>query len=196
MLPSNLLVARKYGDTIRPVYAELDQKNLDVAERLIHAYREHVGAKKSNVEAEVDRMEGMGYDYRYVRGLATLLDRRCEFRSETAVEPLQARRTVFQLAAKKGIPATEQDRRAILTAAAEALDVTGTQLEHSLYGDLADEQILHHFEPLEAERLVRQYNLSLTQTLLFKSTEMQFTASGNWQCIFRQISFSEDPFAL
>jgi len=37
--------------------------------------------------------------------------------------------------------------------------------------------------------LVRRYNLGLTQTLLFRCAEMGFTASGNWQRIFRQVKW-------
>lgn len=189
MLPSNLLIARKYGDTIRPVYARIDERSLDVAERLIQTYKEHVGEKKAHLQRIVDRLENMGHDYRFIRGLSTLLERRCEFRCKTAVDPIQARRRVFQLVAERGVPTTDEDRQEILEEVARMLGVTAEQLEQSLYGDLEDEQILYGFNPPRAEKLVKQYNLSLTQTLLFRSTEMEFTASGNWQIIFRQIKW-------
>lgn len=189
MLPSSLLIARKYGDTIRPVYARINEQNLEVAEKLIQTYRNHVGEKKGDLQSVLDDLENIGYDYRYVRGLSTLLERRCEFRSKTAVDPIQARRTVFKLAADRGVPTTYERRQDILEEAAEQLRITAEQLEQSLYGDLDDELILHHFNPVKGERLMKWYNLSLTQTLLFRSTEMEFTASGNWQTIFRQIKW-------
>jgi predicted nuclease of restriction endonuclease-like RecB superfamily len=49
---------------------------------------------------------------------------------------------------------------------------------------LDDELILEKFDPPSASELLKQYNLSLTQTLLFDSTELSFTASGNWQRLF------------
>ena len=48
---------------------------------------------------------------------------------------------------------------------------------------------MEHVAPLDPVDLIKQYNLSLAQTLLFQSTEMTFTTSGNWQRIFRAIKF-------
>ncbi len=189
MLPSNLLIARKYGDTIRPVYAQLDKQTLELADRLIHTYQDYVGEKKQDLMEAVSQWEKTEHDYRFVRGLSTLLERRCQFRSQTKVDPLQARRTVFQLGAEKELPTREEARQQILEEAASKLEIRVEDLEHSLYGDLEGEQILKQFNPVRAYRLVRRYNLSLTQTLLFRSAEMGFTASGNWQPIFRQIKW-------
>ncbi len=187
LLPSSLLIARKYGNTIRPVYARFNRQNLDVAERLIQTYKDHIGEKKNHLQKVLDDLEDMGYDYRFVRGLSTLLERCCEFRCKTVVDPLQARRRVFQLASERGVPRNDEARQEILEEAAMSLEITTEQLEQSLYGDLDDEQTLQSFNPPKAKRLIKRYNLSLTQTLLFRSTEMEFTASGNWQTIFRQI---------
>jgi len=60
-------------------------------------------------------------------------------------------------------------------------------LERTIYCDVDEELILRDFEPIEADLLIKQYNLSVTQTLLFKSLRMEFTCSGNWQKIFRSI---------
>src|SRR5438128_4256837 len=55
------------------------------------------------------------------------------------------------------------------------------------YSDIKNDVIMKEYEPLEAERLLKQYNLSVTQTLLFKSLRVDFTASGNWKNIFRDV---------
>ena len=189
MLPSSLLVARRWRDRIRPVYAELSQENLGVAGLLIQTYRDHVGRGKGELNEAVEGLEELGYDYRYVRGLSALLDRRCQLESKAAIDPVKARRHVFQTAHKRVLPTTPEARQAVLRQSASGLGIPMETLEESLYADLEDELLQEGFEPVDPEALVRQYNLSLTQTLLFYSTELQFTSTGNWQRIFRQIKW-------
>lgn len=189
MLPGSLLVARRWGDRIRPVYASLSQENLEVARRLIQTYRGHVGRKKGILKEVMAELEDLGYDYRYVRGLSTLLDRRCSFHYSTGANPTLVRRRVFQVAHEMGLPTTPEQRELVVKQAAHELGATVEELEGSLYADLEDELILDGFNPVEPKSLIKQYNLSLTQTLLFYSTELQFTASGNWQRIFRTIKW-------
>ena len=187
MLPSDLLVARKYRDTIAPVYLPLNDTNLALAERLIRVFNDHRTKKKREVEATVTGLEAQGPDYRVVRGLAVLLERRCRLDVEAAVDPSALRRRLFHATSREGIPATLQARGRILRDEAQALAVSVHEVEASLYADLDEELVLTAFTPLDADALLRQYNLSLTQTLLFRSSTMEFTVSGNWQRIFRGI---------
>jgi predicted nuclease of restriction endonuclease-like RecB superfamily len=76
MLPSALLAVWKRKGEIQPRYAKLSADNLQVANELINAYKNHVGEKKSTLKAVVTNLENQGYEYRFVRGLALLLDRR------------------------------------------------------------------------------------------------------------------------
>lgn len=189
MLPSDLLVARKYRDTIRPVYAELNQENLDLAEKVINTHKLLLGKSRGELEEDVAGLESRSYDYRYVRGLATLLDRRAEYEVDAKITPSLARDRVFHSASERGIPTTVEEREALLKDEAEHLEVSVEELEGSLYADLDEEQILKELQPMEPLELVKLYNLSLTQTLLFKSSMMEFTASGNWQQVFRMIKW-------
>ncbi len=148
-----------------------------------------MGRRKGELNEAVEGLEELGYDYRYVRGLSALLDRRCQLESMVAIDPVKVRRQVFQIAHQGGLPITLEARQVVLHQAASGLGITVEELEASLYGDLEDELILKGFEDVEPEALVKQYNLSLTQTLLFYSTELTFTALGNWQRIFRQIKW-------
>jgi len=189
LLPSSLLITKRWQDTIKPVYAQLDRKNLDVAKLLIQTYNDHVGRRKGELNEAINTMEEMGYDYRYVRGLSALLDRRCQLETRAGVDPVKARRELFKIAHRAGLPITVHDRNVIIHQAASQLQVTAEELEESIYGDLEDELVLEEFRPVEPEPLVKQYNLSLTQTLLFCCTELTFTTFGNWQRIFRQIKW-------
>ncbi|MCW4001647.1 MAG: DUF790 family protein [Candidatus Bathyarchaeota archaeon] len=189
MLPSSLLITRRWRDKIRPVYAQLIKENLEVARVLIQTYGDHVGKTKGELFEAVHGLEDLGYDYRYVRGLSTLLDRRCQLEAKATTDAIKSRRQVFKIAHKIDFPTTPEARRTVLNRAAMELGVTAEVLEESLYGDLEDELILKDFNPINSEDLVKQYNLSLTQTLLFYSTELTFSTVGNWQRIFRQIKW-------
>ncbi|MEM2123689.1 MAG: DUF790 family protein [Candidatus Bathyarchaeia archaeon] len=187
MLPSNLLIARARRGSISPVYAGLTGDNLEAAEKLVQAYKTHIGAKKSVLKEYVSELEDLGYDYRYIRGLSALLDRRSIFRSRAELNPVEVRRRVFELAGGENIPTSLEARARILEKAASELGLRIDEMESLLYADLDDELILESFNPIGAERLVKWYNLALTQTLLLHSTEVKFTTMGNWQQIFREV---------
>jgi predicted nuclease of restriction endonuclease-like RecB superfamily len=189
LLPSSLLITRRWRDKIRPVYAQLNKENLEGARVLVQTYGDYVGKTKGELSEAVNGLEDLGYDYRYVRGLSTLLDRRCQLEAKATIDAIKSRRLVFKIAHKIGFPTTPEARRTVLNRAAIELRVTAEILEESLYGDLEDELVLKDFKPVDSEGLVKQYNLSLTQTLFFYSTELTFSTVGNWQRIFRQIKW-------
>jgi predicted nuclease of restriction endonuclease-like RecB superfamily len=143
-----------------------------------------VGEKKKVLREFVSDLEDAGYEYRFVRGLALLLDRRCSFKCQSVVNPVELRRKIFEAAEKFGLPTTPERRQRILEAVALELSLAPANVEESLYADLDEELTLEAFNPPAASELLRFYNLSLAQTLLFESAELTFTASGNWQRLF------------
>ena len=76
MLPSNLLVVWKRKGEILPRYAKLSANNLDASARLIESYSKNIGEKKKVLRATAVELENNGFDYRFVRGLALLLERK------------------------------------------------------------------------------------------------------------------------
>src|SRR3989442_11981741 len=80
-----------------------------------------------------------------------------------------------------------EERNGVIQTVSTKLGISPEAMERTLFSDLEDEVILREFKPLDAERLLKQYNLSVTQTLLFKSLRVEFTASGNWKNIFRDV---------
>lgn len=184
MLPSELLVVWKRRGEILPRYARFSEENLGVAASLIQTYTEHVGEKKKALKAFVSELEDKGYDYRFIRGLTLLLDRRSAFLCDSKVNPADVRRHIFQTAREFGTPTTSDSRARIIQAVASELGLTVDAVEAYFYADLEGELVLEKFNTLTASELLAQYNLSLTQTLLFDSTELSFTTSGNWQRTF------------
>jgi predicted nuclease of restriction endonuclease-like RecB superfamily len=184
MLPSELLAVWKRKGNIWPRYARPTEEALEVANSLIKAYKDHVGQKKAVLKAFVSQLEDEGYEYRFVRGLACLLDRKSTFKCNDKITPVELRRRIFQTTEKLGLATTPEKRRKIVGTVASELNVTSEIVDEFLYADLDSELILEEFEPPAPEELLKEYNLSLTQTLLFDSIELNFTASGNWQRIF------------
>jgi len=184
MLPSSLLTVWRRKGIIQPRYAKPSTENLQVANWLIEAYNHSIGKKKSILKKAVDDLECEGYDYRLVRGLSLLLDRRSIFRCTSQVEPPALRQKIFKATGRTGPATTPEQRKNIIRKIAYKLEISSEELEDSMYADLESELILKDFKPIAAQDLLEKYNLSLAQTLLFDSTELRFTVSANWQKIF------------
>lgn len=179
-----MLAVWKRKGIIWPRYAKLSNDNLEVAGNLIEVYKSHVGEKKSVVKQFVGDFEADDHDYRFVRGLAFLLDRKSRFKCNDLINAVDLRRNVYHAAHEFGLPTTMEQRTRIIETVASELNVTAETVENFFYADLDDELILEEFDPPTPLELLQEYNLSLTQTLLFDSTEVKFTSSGNWQKIF------------
>ncbi|MDR0470167.1 MAG: DUF790 family protein, partial [Nitrososphaerota archaeon] len=184
MLPSNLLLVYKRKGEIQPKYAKLSPENLTVAQHLIECYTTHIGEQKKVLLAYILELENQGHDYRFIRALSVLLDRKSRFICKSKTNPSELRRRIFQATQKHGIPTTPQKRHQLLTTIATETALSIETIEDQLYADLDAELILEKFEPPTPTALLQQYNLSLTQTLLFESSELNFTTSGNWQQLF------------
>jgi len=186
VLPSNLLRVRfMRGQAVRPIYAQLNAGTLSLAERVIGSFEKGVRSRKGELNERLRAFEDEGFDYRLVRGLSTLLERRCVFEADSpAVNPMGARTAVFEEASRVKVVSAEERER-VIQGVATSLKVQQEALEKALYSDVEEELILRKFDSIEPEPLVKHYNLSLTQTLLFKSLRMEFTATGNWKNILR-----------
>lgn len=129
-------------------------------------------------------LENQGYEYRFVRGLSLLLDRRGIFTCNSKVNPPDLRKKIYEIEERLGLPTTLKRRQQIIESAALELSLESQTVENCLYADLDDELILTNFKSPSALELLKQYNLSLMQTLLFDSTELTFNISGDWQKLF------------
>ncbi|MGD6810796.1 MAG: DUF790 family protein [Candidatus Bathyarchaeia archaeon] len=187
MLPSSLLAVYKRKGVIQPRYAKFTAENLEVASRLIEAYKSHVGEKKKVLNLFVTELENQGCDYRFVRALSLLLDRRGSFVCDSKINPAELRMKIFQATEKYGLATTLEKRQQILNCVACETALTIQCIEAQLYADLDSELLLEKFDPPTALDLLQQYNLSLVQTLLFNCTELSFNVSGNWQRLFYSV---------
>jgi predicted nuclease of restriction endonuclease-like RecB superfamily len=171
------------------VFAPLERRYLELASRLIETYDAHVGRRKGGLVEQCQQFENTGFDYRLVRALVTLLDRSAEFVARTRVDPRQARLAVFREANRYPLIDTNELRQKVIEQAAFRLGIASIELERSLWSDFEDELILDRFAPPSPTELVRQYNLGLTQTLLFRATSLEFVVGSNYQRIFSRLKY-------
>ena len=186
MLPSNLLRAKVSRGRIRPIYASLDLDTRALAERITGEFRYGMGKRKGELLERLKEVEDEGYDFKLVRGMSTLLEWRCTFQVESALNSREARTAVFE-EASRGRASSLAERNRVIETVSGQLGISPEGLERTLFNDLEDELILRDFKPLDPGLLIRYYNLCLTQTLLFKSLRVEFSASGNWKNIFREV---------
>jgi len=159
--PEHIRVYRRRG-VIRPVFLGEDAS---LSKTLIATHGSHVGEKREALAEALSDCEQLGYNYRLVRGLSSVLEGRCLFESPAVIPPIEARSMVFREAAGR-VVATEGERAAVLASVAKRVGVTVDELDESLYGDLEDEQVLAEFSEPEPAELNRYYNYANTVALI------------------------------
>jgi len=185
VLPAELLITRTFRGQIRPAYVHDSAKLIELAESIIGIYQRGVGKKRSQIYSEAKEFEYGPYNFRLIRGLAAILDRRSTFVVESPVDPYKLRKAVFS--ASGGFATTPEEKQRIIGTVSKEFKILPEDVERYLWSDLEDEQVMRGFMPISAIDLLAAYNLSLTQTLLFRSTVLEFRVRENWKRIFRSI---------
>ena len=93
------------------------------------------------------------------------------------LDPVDLRRKIFQATQQFGLPTTSKTRQILVESVASKMVLTVEDLEEFMYSDIDDELVLEKFLAPSASELLAEYNLSLTQTLLFNATELSFTST-------------------
>ncbi len=186
MLPKELLEAKKVRGKIYPKFADL-KKDLPLAKKVIRIFKAGLGRKYGVVLKALREIEN-AENYRKVRGFAKVLenfciDKACMF--DGTLNPLEVRMFLFE----RGFVTRMEERKRIIEYAARYFNSTPEEVEKAMYADREEELILTKVEGMDAEELIRRYNLSLLQTALFNSTNMRFEADSNHKKIFGAIKF-------
>ncbi|MBU7042861.1 MAG: DUF790 family protein [Theionarchaea archaeon] len=180
MFSRELLVVRKRKPYITPVYIKPDDHAL--AEMVIDLYRP--GKSRGEMEAEIRELETHA-TYRQIRGFSELMRRRTHFEAEYPVDP----RLVRQVLWEKGAVTDEEQRTLRMHKAAQGLGVSVEELDRVFWADQDEFQIAIQVDDITPVQLIQQYNLSLTQTLLFDALSLEISTDDAIQDIFRMIKF-------
>ncbi|MHC1627948.1 MAG: DUF790 family protein [Candidatus Nezhaarchaeales archaeon] len=182
MLPSTLLRVKRRGSKILPNFASLTYENEFAASLLIDVYEEHVGKTVGELEDSLedveDQLEDMGYHPKFIRGLIELLNRLVEAeKPRTKIPPDIARKTVFAVSSERGFAITDNARIEILSEAARRLNASIEEVVEAFNASYEDSEVITKFNAPHPVDLLKQYNLSLLQTLVFKATSMSLIAN-------------------
>lgn len=177
----HIRVFRRNGK-IKPILIREPQGILDT---LIDVYRDHVDKKRGALGEVVADCEYLGYNFRLVRGVASVLDSRSVFQPRSQIPPMEARRQVFTLAAK-GTVISKDDRLEVMSAVASLNGITVEELDDSLYSDLEAEQYLVDFKAPTPEDFSLYYNYAHTVALLAYSTRIEVSFKGEDRQLVRQ----------
>ena len=174
MLPWELARFTIIEDRIIPKFATLD--DTDLVNELLSLFKE--GKKLGEIEEETEYLEEI-YDYKLVRGLVKLLTRLCEFEADSPIPPIEIRRKLFQY----GPVLDEKEREEIIQKVNKELGIDAIKY---MFSDLDEEKKIIRFKKIDAKDLIKWYNLSLLQTLLFKSYKLTVYVSSNWKEIVKR----------
>ncbi|KOX92836.1 hypothetical protein AMS69_10290 [Haloarcula rubripromontorii] len=175
MLTKDLLRVSRAGGGYHLQFADADAERL--AARVLGIYQGHVGESRERLETALADIEREADDFKLVRGLAKLVEREATFETRAPVDPVRARRRVFEAAADAGV-VSEAEREQALAAAADHFGTDAETLADALYADRDSRQILTAVDSRWGPDALRtQYNLSLAQTALFDATEVRVRSS-------------------
>jgi hypothetical protein len=181
MLPKKHLVVVRRRGSIKPKYLT----TVGIAKKVIDIYENGKDKKYREIKEKIKAFEKGNPNYKIIRGLAELMDRKCEFIPGTDLNSQEVRSFLYQ----RGVVLTKDKRKRILKATADYFKTTPEEIENAMFGDLPNEQILQSIGISTPFKLIEKYNLSQTQTLLFNALELSFQVEANFQEIFRMINY-------
>lgn len=211
MLPIQLLrikISNK-GKNISPAFCRLGDDpsyELKIAADMIKQFEDSFkkGETKGLLGERISLLEASYDDYKLVRGLYALLERRCIFRSRESqkymenmvgntsvinLDPFHIRKYLFEESSGRGYALTDYGRKEIIDSVASKTRIPNDMIMREMWADLEENMVLEGFRTLEPEKLISWYNLSLMQTLLFNSTKLEFYVQGgyNWKRALRAV---------
>jgi uncharacterized protein len=174
MLTADLALSWQRGEKIRPHHVDAgDEEYLCACGDLVALFEAHEGRVRASLEESLQEYVGTGTDYRILRGLIKLLTDRCEFETDSAVEPSEARRALF-LKARLQHPVVDEGARAqVFAEASRELACDAASLDSALYADLPENQTLTSFDTLTPSELLDLYNVAQAQAILYRCVEMR-----------------------
>jgi predicted nuclease of restriction endonuclease-like RecB superfamily len=207
MLTGNLVRVRYARDRVIPYYLNITEARWQMAaERLLDLFRGQQGRTRGELEDELTETFGGDTSQLVHRGLAKLLEDRCEFEVVSGQPPEKVREVVFRLSAQQrrrfgqdfatlrgsvdDLPRFYEaslNREAVLREAAAELEMSPEAVDQALFADLKSEQRLTRFKDTTPERLLQRYNVALAQAVLLRSTQVRVTIRGEKPARFRQL---------
>lgn len=196
MLTADLVDVRRQGKELllRPLDARARAEAHTVASDLLEAARAHVGARREELDAVWDAIEGGSARPRVAKGLRKLVEDACIFEAESAVAPADVRREVFTRAASERRQG-RFDRAAILADSAATLAMAPEAIERALFTDLRGEHLVRSAPSASAASLVEAYDLGRAQAILLRAVrvvcEVRAASPGLLRAFFARLKWNQ-----
>ncbi|MDN5845682.1 MAG: DUF790 family protein, partial [Candidatus Nitrosocosmicus sp.] len=218
MISSDLLRSKidNKNYKIYPILCSLEQnsKDVEIAKQVIQVfeYSYQHSVIKEKLSQSLKGLEQTYKDYKLIRGLAAVLEKRCTFRSISQVDSnfhdndskqpneivknftaMDIRRSVFEESARQNIAVSEQTRKSIFEKISNKLGIPNETLSKVMWSDLDENMIMDTFVPIGVEKLLYFYNLSLIQTLLFSCLKVRIGLGSDlnlgtrWKEVLREV---------
>jgi uncharacterized protein len=217
MLPSELLRYKidHKNNIIYPLLCNIDDDAIEyqISNRIIEIFNECYLKKynKDKLNNMIKLLESSYKDYKLVRGLAHLVEKKCIFKSlynqhdtdncngirsknnNIILNSIETRRIVFQESTKNNIAITEEKRFNVLRKVSVKLNMDVETVEQLMWSDLEENTVISDFNPIDPKSLLFSYNISLIQTLLFNCIRMEIRLSSFksvgllWKSLLRNI---------
>ncbi len=205
MIPPQLLRVKisNKGKNIAPIFCTSDE-DVALAANIIGEFEESWKKRyrKGLLTDRIGLIESEHGDYKLVRGISTLLERRCTFVNtgeqsrkngidsvDHIIEPDVIRRSLFEESSKSDFALTSLRREEIIQLVARQLGVDRENVVNHMWGDLDENLVVENFDRITPAILVAWYNLALVQTLLFSCTTLQVALHGgsSWKRVLRDV---------
>ena len=185
MLTADLLRVTVRQGMVKPTYLRGKHARAEAyAVALCALYEKAQGWSRAALAAELQEIVGDAHDFLLARGLAKLLDDRCEWSSEAAVPADELRAALYDEAFARGVlqegALKEQrpPRDAVIEKVAARFQLSATQVEQTMFADLRDAEILESYKAIAPDALLRRYDVALAQATLLRATSLQLTVSA------------------
>jgi predicted nuclease of restriction endonuclease-like RecB superfamily len=198
VLTSDLVEARPRGDRLVLVPLSPDRRigAVAFAAEYIERVTAGVGRTRAEVAEALDDLPVPARSRRLAAGLRKLLDDRCTWEAEPGLEPRRLREVVFEAAgtARAELGSGEVlDRDLVLEAAANELEMSPTELDRRLFGDLKAAWRLIEAAPVTAEALVEAWEVGQGQAVLLRAVgvtvEVRAAHAGAYRALFHKLKF-------
>ena len=204
---------------IHPLLCPLDnnsaecQLSIKIIEIFNECYNNKSSKEKLNYMAKL--LEDTYKDYKLVRGLYSILEKKCTFKSVfegdrkadvhnnfnfspkkdmvIKLTPAEVRRLIFEESALCNVATTESKRNEIIRAVSNKLKIDPGTTLRLMWSDLEENTVIYNFDSPDPLILLFQYNVSLIQTLLFNCLKIEIKIDSSksvgliWKEILRQV---------
>lgn len=177
LLPKDLQRFSIDGPHAAPQYIKATPAVVQLAEQLLDCFEFGVDDTYGMLQDSLEPICLSSQRHRLIKGLIHILEARLTFEADLPIDPIALREKLFTRAAE--IRAEEFRkltwREEILANTASELGIEVQAIENALYSDLKRERKITAFEPIEAEDLIAEYNLTLAKSLLLYAKKLTFT---------------------